>query len=109
MAPHRFFRALHPGMDPAVLAFHETRLEDFLNIPERRMEKSSFVAAPHPTVTDISMCGYLMFPSHEAGYDYPTSHPAIAAWLARIAALPGWKTPYDMLPGQRMPCHTTPA
>jgi glutathione S-transferase len=108
-APNRFFRAFRPGMDPAVLAFRKARLEDFLNIFEHRMQQSPFIAAPHPTVADLSMCGYLMFPSHEAGYDFPTSHPAIAAWLARIAALPGWKAPYDKLPGQHMPCHTTPA
>ena len=30
-----------------------------------------------------------------------TSHPAISAWLGRMAALPGWKSAYDLLPGKR--------
>jgi glutathione S-transferase len=30
------------------------------------------------------------------------SHPALSAWLARIAALPGWRSAYDLLPGKRL-------
>ena len=26
----------------------------------------------------------------------------IASWLGRIAALPGWKSAYDLLPGKRL-------
>ena len=31
--------------------------------------------------------------------------PAVSAWLGRMAALPGWKCAYDLLPGQRLPHH----
>jgi glutathione S-transferase len=41
----------------------------------------------------------------ETGYDLKVSHPNVAAWLDRIAALPGWKAPYDLLPGQRLPTY----
>ena len=51
------------------------------------------------------MMAYLSFPKHEAGYDLPTSHPFVAAWLSRMAALPGWQAPYDLLPGQRLRCY----
>ena len=27
------------------------------------------------------------------------NYPAIAAWLERMKALPGWKHPYDLMPG----------
>jgi hypothetical protein len=33
------------------------------------------------------------------------SHPAVTAWLQRIAALPGWMGHYDLLPGKRMGCY----
>jgi len=46
--------------------------------------------------------GLSVVPSSETGYDFAASHPAISAWLGRIAALPGWKSAYDMLPGQRL-------
>ena len=51
------------------------------------------------------MMAYLSFPTQEAGYDFAQSHPAIAAWLARMAELPGWEAPYDLLPGQRLRCY----
>jgi glutathione S-transferase len=61
-----------------------------------------FIIGDRPTVADLSMCGYLSFPIEESGYDLATRSPPVAAWLQRIAALPGWKAPYDLLPGERL-------
>ncbi len=105
MASYRFMRAFMPSPDPQVIAFLQKRIDDYLGILERHLEARDFVAGAGPTVADISMVGYLMFPKHEAGYDLAASHPAVAAWLGRVAALPGWKAPYDLLPGQRMRCY----
>jgi glutathione S-transferase len=60
-----------------------------------------------PSVADISMVGYLLFPKHESGYDLAASHPAMHAWLGRVSALPGWRAPYGLLPGQHMRCYVT--
>ncbi len=30
------------------------------------------------------------------------THPGIRRWLDRVAAIPGWKPAYDLLPGQRL-------
>jgi len=30
------------------------------------------------------------------------SHPAVHAWLGRMAKLPGWHSAYDLLPGKRL-------
>jgi glutathione S-transferase len=38
----------------------------------------------------------------KAGYDFAASHPEIHAWLGRVAALPGWRPPYELLPGPRL-------
>ena len=105
MAMYRYRRAFAPGADPAVMDFMRRRVDDFLGIIEQRFASQPFVAGDAPTVADLSMTGYLVFPKHEAGYDLATSHPAVSAWLARIAALPGWQAPYDLLPGQRMRCN----
>jgi hypothetical protein len=32
-------------------------------------------------LADISMIGYLMFPKHEASFDFTISHTSMAAWL----------------------------
>ena len=69
---------------------------------EQHMQKSAFAIGERPTVADISMMAYLHYPSDETGYDFAVSHPAISAWLGRMAALPGWKSAYDLLPGKRL-------
>ena len=45
------------------------------------------------------MTGYLYYPADEFGFDIAKDHPAIGAWLERMKALPGWKHPYDLMPG----------
>jgi glutathione S-transferase len=54
------------------------------------------------SVADLSLRAYLSFPADETGYDLQTSHPHVHAWLGRIAALPGWRPPYELLPGRRL-------
>ena len=53
-------------------------------------------------IADFSMMAYLTSPGDETGSDFAVSHPAISAWLGRIASLPGWKPAYDLLPGKRL-------
>jgi glutathione S-transferase len=48
------------------------------------------------------MMAYLHYPADETGYDWAASHPAINAWLGRMAQLPGWQSAYDLLPGKRL-------
>jgi len=62
----------------------------------------AFAIGARPSVADISMMAYLHYPADETGYDLATSHPAINAWLGRMAQLPGWKSAYDLLPGKRL-------
>jgi glutathione S-transferase len=105
MASYRYSRAFTPSPDPAVLAFFKRRLDDFLGILEAHLRERSFAIGDKPTIADISMMAYLSFPKHEAGYDFEASHPAIAAWLSRMAAVPGWQAPYDLLPGRHLHCY----
>ena len=105
MATYRFLRAFTRSPEPAVLAFLRRRLDDYLGILDTQLRDRPFVAGERATIADLSMTGYLVFPKHETGYDFVASHPALHAWLGRIANLPGWRAPYDLLPGQRMPCY----
>ena len=102
MATYRFLRTFTPSPDPKVLAFLRKRLDDFLGILERHVQQSDFAAGAKPTIADISMIAYLHYPAEDTGYDLKTSHPAIDRWLQRVAALPGWRSAYDLLPGQRL-------
>ena len=105
MAAYRYRRAFLAATDPVVLGYLKGRVDDFLMILEQHLQTRIFIVSDRPTIVDLSMCGYLLFPKHEAGYDLGASHPAVNAWLQRIAGLPGWKAPYDLLPGRRMRCY----
>jgi len=105
MASYRFFRAFTPTPDEHVLKFMRRRLDDFLRIAELHLTDRAFVVGEQPTIADLSMIGYLYFPANETGFDLSKSHPAISAWLDRVAAIPGWRHPYDLLPGKRMTCY----
>lgn len=103
MATYRFMRTFSRRPDPAVLAYLRARVDDFLGIVEARVAKNPFVIGDRPTIADLSMCAYISYPGDETGYDLAVSHPQVHAWLARIARLPGWAPPYDLLPGRRLP------
>ncbi|MBN8925166.1 MAG: glutathione S-transferase [Rhodospirillales bacterium 69-11] len=103
MAAYRYARAFTPAPDASVLAWQKRRIDDFLGILGGVVAAQPFVTGSWPTIADLSLCGYLVFPPEESGYDLAADHPAVHAWLQRIAALPGWQAPYDLLPGKRLP------
>lgn len=105
MATYRYRRAFTPSPDAQVQAFFRKRVDDFLSILAGQVAQRPFIIGERPTIADISMCGYLMFPVEESGYDLAARFPDVHAWLQRVAALPGWRAPYDLLPGQRMKCY----
>jgi glutathione S-transferase len=84
MATYRYMRTFTPSPDPQVLTFLRKRLDDYLSILDRHLERSAFAIGDKPTVADLSMMAYLHFPADETGYDFATSHPAVAAWLLRF-------------------------
>ncbi len=100
LGPYRFLKnfAPTPG-DPAVMGFLKGRIDGSLTIVNKRLEKSPFLVGEKPTIADISMCAYLHYPAEEFGFDIRKDHPAIARFLDRIEALPGWKHPYQLMPG----------
>jgi glutathione S-transferase len=102
MATYRYLRTFTPKPDGQVLAHYRKRIDDFLGILEQHLQRNAFAIGERPTVADFSMMAYLSFPNDETGYDFAVSHPAVHAWLGRIAKLPGWRSPYDLLPGKRL-------
>jgi len=100
LGPYRFLRFLaKPPGDPAVLAFLKGRIDGNLAIVDQRLSSRDFVLGPRPTIADLSLVGYLYYPPEEFGFDIAKDHPAIGAWMERIKALPGWKSPYELMPG----------
>lgn len=102
-ATYRFARAFGSSApDPAVLAWLKGRIDAAYSIVDRQLGSTRWIAGDAPTIADFSLAGYLYYPVEESGYDARSHYPNIAAWTERIAALPGWAGPYDVLPGERV-------
>jgi glutathione S-transferase len=104
LGPYRFLRIFaKPRGDPAVLAFLKGRIDNNLAIVDKRLAKAPFILGTRPTIADLSLVAYLYYPAEELGFDIAAQHKNIAAWLERIKALPGWKHPYELMPGHPLP------
>ena len=102
-ATWRFMKAF--GAEPPgeeITKFLKGRIDGNLAIVEKHLAARSFIVGDAPTLADISMCAYLVYPKEEHGYDFPVSHPNIAKWLDRVRAIPGYADPYSVLPGERL-------
>ena len=103
LATLRFMKSFSPtAPDPAVMKFLAGRVDNAFGIVEKHLSTRDYIVGAQPTIADMSLCGYLYFPAEESGYDIGKSYPAMARWLERLKALPGWKPPYEMLPGQQI-------
>jgi len=98
-APYRMqYSLLPPPPHPSVIAFLKQRVEGAFSIVETHLAGRAFMLGDRPTIVDFSIAGYLYYPAEETGFDLETAYPAIHAWRGRLAALPGWKSPYEMMP-----------
>ncbi|MEM7733487.1 MAG: glutathione S-transferase family protein, partial [Pseudomonadota bacterium] len=80
-----------------VIAFSQGRLKAAYQVLEAHLEGRDWIVGDGITHADISCCAYLYYPE-PFGFDR-ADWPNIDRWLAGIAALPGWKHPYDLMPG----------
>lgn len=80
-----------------VIGFLQGRLAAAYGVLDRHLADRSWIVGEAVTNADLSCCGYLYYPE-PFGFDR-AAWPHIDAWLDRIAALPGWRPPYDLMPG----------
>ena len=80
-----------------VIPFYQGRLKAAYQVLNDHLAARAWVAGGAMTIADLSLCGYLYYPE-PFGFAR-ADWPHIDAWLDRIAATPGWKHPYDLMPG----------
>lgn len=80
-----------------VIPFLQGRLKAAYTVLNDHLAGRTWMVGDAPTIADLSCCGYLYYPE-PFGFDRK-DWPHIDRWLDGIAALPGWKHPYDMMPG----------
>ena len=85
-----------------MVAFLKARFDAAAAIVDKHLANSQFVVGSTPTTADFSLAGYVYYPVEEHGYDWAKSHPGIHAWMGRLRTLPGWKGPYELMPGARI-------
>lgn len=103
-ATYRFMKAFGTvEPDPNVSRWLLGRMDNAFAIVEKHLSGHEFLVGAQPTIADMSLCGYLYFPQDESGYNISSRYPAISAWLQRLKQLPGWKPPYELLPGAQVP------
>ena len=94
----RFLLTFTDSGETAVTEFLRGRSHGAFAIVEQHLSGRHFMVGERPTIADLSLCGYLFWPE-QLDIDW-SAHPNIVAWLARIKALPGWRHPYDLMPGK---------
>ena len=80
-----------------VIGFNLGRLKGTYKVLNNQLASRDWLVGDEITVADISCCGYLFYPE-PFGFDR-ADWPHIDAWLTRIEQTPGWKHPYDLMPG----------
>ena len=103
-ATYRFLKSFAgTPPEPALMQWLKGRVDNAYGIVEKHLASQSWMAGTTPTIADISLAGYVFFPVDESGIDIEASYPAIAAWRDRLkTTLPGWKPPYELLPGEQV-------
>ena len=102
-ASYRFMKSFGPtAPDPAVMTWLRGRLDNAFGIVDKHLAKSDFIAGKAPTVADMSLCGYLFYPVEESGYEIAVRFPHVQSWRERMRNIPGWASPYEILPGERI-------
>ncbi|MQQ09971.1 glutathione S-transferase [Epibacterium sp. SM1979] len=80
-----------------VIQFMQGRLQAAWTTLNAHLEGREWMVGTGITNADLSCCSYLFYPE-PFGFDR-ADWPHIDTWLTRISEQPGWKHPYDLMPG----------
>ena len=80
-----------------VIAWLHGRLKAAYTVLDAALAQHSWLVGDTLTIADLACCGYLFYPE-PFGFER-ADWPNIDPWLARISETPGYKAPYDLMPG----------
>jgi glutathione S-transferase len=80
-----------------VIGFTQGRLKAAYQTLNAALEGRDWLVGDAITNADIACCGYLFYPE-PFGFDRK-EWVNIDRWMSNISAQPGWKHPYDLMPG----------
>lgn len=79
------------------VSFLQGRLRAAYGVLDTHLAGRAWIVGDAVTIADLSCCGYLYYPE-PFGFDR-SDWPHIDGWLERLSRQPGWKHPYDLMPG----------
>lgn len=80
-----------------VITFNQGRLKAAFATLDAHLDGRDWIVGDDVTNADLSCCGYLYYPE-PFSFDR-ADWPHIDGWLTRLSQQPGWKVPYDLMPG----------
>lgn len=103
LATYRYgYSIRRDAFSPDALEFVRSRLESSLTIVENVLSRQRFIAETRqPSIADLSISAYLLYPPEEHGLDLPNRYPSIARWIQELKSMEGWGSPYQLMPRGR--------
>lgn len=95
----RFLYGLQKTGETPVTEWLRGRAKAAYGIVDKHLARNDFLVGGRPTIADLSLVGYVYY-TEETGLDRDAMFPNIAAWKARIATLPGWASPHELMPAR---------
>ncbi len=99
--PTRLYRFLNvmtsEPSHPSLMAYFKARVENAFGIVDRHLAERPFMMGDRLTIVGFSLARYAFYPAAETGFDIEAQFPAIPAWRQRLAALPGFVPPYELM------------
>ena len=80
-----------------IIGYLGGRLKVSYKVLDSHLEARDWIVGEAVTNADLTCCGYLYYPE-PFGF-VRSDWPNIDRWLNNIAAIEGWKSPYDLMPG----------
>lgn len=84
------------SVDPAVMAHFRPLAEAALSFLDAALAGRDWIVGDRCTIADIGCWGRMVFMA-EGGIDI-AGWPSLAAWSRRLAAMPGFALPYELIP-----------
>jgi glutathione S-transferase len=83
-------------VDPAVMAYFRPLAEAAIGFVDGALDGRDWLVGDAPSIADIGCWGRMVFMA-EGGLEI-ARWPRVEAWSHRLAALPGFALPYDLIP-----------
>jgi glutathione S-transferase len=83
-------------VDPAVMGYFRPLAEAAIQRVDDALAGRAWLVGDAPTIADIGCWGRMVFMA-EGGLEIGR-WPNVAAWAGRLAAMPGFALPYDLIP-----------